>query len=57
MLVEAMEGVLLASEDKLLLLLLLLLRSSAVVLPALPAQGVGWVKKEASAVVPDGILQ
>lgn len=35
----------------------LLLRAKVSVLPALPAQGVGCVKKEASAVVPAGIFQ
>lgn len=35
----------------------LLLRAEVSELPALPAQGVGCVKKEASAVVPAGIFQ
>ena len=51
---EVASVVLLAKER---LLLLLLLMSLTAVLPAPPAQGVGCVKKAASAVVPGGILQ
>ncbi len=54
---EVASVVLLAKERLLLLLLLLLLMSLTAVLPAPPAQGVGCVKKAASAVVPGGILQ
>ena len=55
---EVASVVLLAKERLLLLLLLLLLLMSlTAVLPAPPAQGVGCVKKAASAVVPGGILQ